>query len=232
MSVIRYIGYNTPDTVPAAARCLSIAIPDSVEWLSLFKGALDSLTEPKAWKQIGAVTVEEAAAAAAAAYLTIGGDCNMIGEVVLGAFFTAPDRYLACDGSSYARVDYPDLYAVLDAAFITDADNFVVPDLRSAFPMGAATSGDMGSTGGEATHTLSSGEMPTHSHSDIGHTHAEGIAVPAVGAAIVGVPIPSAVPAIGATGIGFANIQNAGGGGSHNNLPPYQVLAYFIRALR
>jgi len=232
VSLTRDLGYNTPNSAPTATRCITIAVPDTVEWLSLFMGAIDGMTEEKAWKLVGTVTEAEAAERADVMFRSVRtGNCHMIGEIILGAFFTTPDRYLACDGSSYARVDYPDLYAVLDSAFIVDADNFTVPDLRGMFPRGAATSGDMGMTGGEENHTLTVGETPSHSHSDFGHTHSEGIAVPAVGAAIVGVPIPSAVPAIGITGLGFASLSSAGGDGAHNNLPPYQYLAYFIVAL-
>lgn len=232
MTVTRDLGYNTPNSAPTDTMCITIAVPNSVEWLSLFTGAIDGMTEERAWQLVGSVSEADAAARADIMFKTIQrGFCHMIGEIITAAFFTVPDKYLACDGTSYARVDYPDLYAALDSAFIVDADNFTVPDLRGMFPRGAAISGDMGITGGEENHTLTVGETPSHSHSDFGHTHSEGIAVPAVGAAIVGVPIPSAVPAIGITGLGFASLSSSGGDGAHNNLPPYINLGYFIVAL-
>jgi len=58
----------------------------------------------------------------------------------------------------------------------------------------------------------------------------EGIAVPALGAALVGVPIPSAIPGVGVTGIGSASISATGGSGSHNNIQPSFSLNYYIVA--
>jgi tail collar domain protein len=48
------------------------------------------------------------------------------------------------------------------------------PDLRNRFIVGAGNSYAVGVTGGEATHTLTVNEIPSHSHSFTGssHTHA------------------------------------------------------------
>jgi len=55
--------------------------------------------------------------------------------------------------------------------------------------------------------------------------------VPAVGAALVGVPIPSSVPGVGVTGVGNAALSSAGSDGAHNNMQPSLALNYFIVAL-
>jgi microcystin-dependent protein len=116
-----------------------------------------------------------------------------------------------------------------------DGSHFNVPDLRGRVPVGIGTGTGLstysiGDTGGEETHTITSGESASHTHSDSGHSHAEGNALPAVGAAIVGVPIPSAVPSVGTTGVGFAGITSSGGDGSHNNIQPFIALTYLIVA--
>lgn len=68
---------------------------------------------------------------------------------------------LVCDGSTYLRVDYPDLYAVLDPAYILDADNFVVPDLMDRFALGSDTTGI---EGGLDEITLTVAQLPAHAH--------------------------------------------------------------------
>src|SRR5262249_38638425 len=102
-----------------------------------------------------------------------------IGSVI--PYFTTdpPPNTLVCDGASYNRVDFPILYALLDSAFIIDADTFFVPDMRGRAFIGVGTGSGlstyaMGDTGGEESHTLTTTEMPSHSHTDTGHIHTEG----------------------------------------------------------
>lgn len=99
----------------------------------------------------------------------------MIGTVVPTVIAAAnlPAYLLFCDGSTYNRVDYPDLYALLDSAFITDADHFTTPDLRGRTVIGANGTYAVGSSGGESTHTLTSTEMPSHTHTQDSHNHTQ-----------------------------------------------------------
>ena len=73
---------------------------------------------------------------------------------------------------------------------------------------------------GEYVHTLVVGEMPAHSHTDSGHVH-QYVPSPNVGNTGTG-GNAYAEQLIGTanTGTGQANIQNTGGGGSHNNVMP------------
>jgi len=61
------------------------------------------------------------------------------------------------------RVDYPELFEVLDPAFIVDPDNFVTPDLRDRFVLGSPTT-PVGDTGGSNTHTLTVAQLAPHNH--------------------------------------------------------------------
>lgn len=142
---------------------------------------------------------------------------SQIGEIRAFASAIIPQGSLLCDGGTYDRVDYPELYAVLAPAYIVDVDTFIVPDLRDKFVLGAATSPDIGSLGGEATHTLTEGEIPSHSHT-IPLTATTLALEP--GEVTVTTPIP----------ILTANTGNTGGGGSHNNIPPFEALGYYIVA--
>jgi len=148
----------------------------------------------------------------------------MIGEVVLYAGSTSPSSdWLLCDGSSLARADFPDLFAVLGTTYgAVDSSHFNLPDLRGSVPVGAGTgpglsTRSLGDVGGEETHTLVSAEMPSHTHS---------ITVP-------GLPlpfVPGAVPADAPPALPSVS-GSAGGDGAHNNMQPFLVLNYFIVAL-
>lgn len=121
---------------------------------------------------------------------------------------------LECDGALYQRVDYPALYDVLVGSYlIVDADTFHVPDMVGKFPRGAEVSGG---TGGEAEHTITVDEMPSHSHlytPPILNIDVEAPGVPDLFAAGVGTP---------------AQTGAAGGGQAHNNLPPFLELRAWI----
>jgi len=199
------------------------------EWLELAViAALDTLTHAANWLPSDTTSADVAAERSTDATITFQRDIFMLGTVVATASYEIPPYGLLCDGAVHNRVDYPQLYERLAAAFIIDADTFRVPDLINKFIRG--TDEFIGDEGGESEHILTVAEMPAHAHVDAGHGHLYNSAVPAVGAAIAGVPIPSAIPVSAFTGTGFANIQNTGGGQAHNNIPPYQFLYYYIIA--
>jgi microcystin-dependent protein len=235
------VGYLTPETIPADTICRVVFIPNNAEFIANVTGALQSLVLPENWTLQGAITPDQAAEALLPmfnAFCFREGTCRMIGEIVLWSTGSTPDpKWLECDGASLLRADYADLFAVIGTIYGSlDGSHFSLPDLRSRVAIGDGTGPGLstyaaGDQGGEETHTLTTPETPSHSHSDTGHTHTEGNAFPAVGAAIVGVPIPSAIPSAGVTGVGFAGISNTGGGGSHNNIQPYLALNYLIVAL-
>lgn len=136
----------------------------------------------------------------------------LIGSVVWFAG-GAPDGTLVCDGSTYGRIHFPLLYAALvGTAYVVDADNFTVPDLRDRFILGQGASSSVADTGGEAQHTLTEAEMPAHSHTYVPPTINIDVEAP-------GVPDPVAA------GIGLPTSTGvAGSGQPHNNMPPYEVL--------
>lgn len=138
-----------------------------------------------------------------------------IGEVIMSASSSAPTGCLLCDGATYERVDYPDLYTVLPSIFIVDGDQFTVPDLRDKFVIGGDVPTDIGQTGGDATVTLSESQIPAHVHG--------------IGGAGTSVAAPGAVPVL-TPSIFPGSTGSTGGGGSHNNIPPYLALAFYIVA--
>jgi microcystin-dependent protein len=146
----------------------------------------------------------------------------MLGMII--AFMTddPPPNVLPCDGSTYARVDFPDLYSVLAPIYIVDADNFTVPDLRGRTVIGTGigtglTSRSIGDSSGEEQHQLDVSEIPGHTHT-IPLT-ATTLAVEP-GEVTVLTPIPVLTQDTGSTG----------GDGSHNNMQPFYALNYGVIA--
>jgi microcystin-dependent protein len=88
------------------------------------------------------------------------------GELKMIAAATTPTGWLTCDGSAVSRATYADLFAVIGTTFgVGDGSTtFNLPDMRDRFPVGASGTKAIASTGGAETVTLSSGNLPAHTH--------------------------------------------------------------------
>jgi len=137
---------------------------------------------------------------------------------------------LPCDGATYLRVDYPELYEAIHINYQIDADSFFVPNLRGKFPIGESDDLVLSSEGGSVDETLDIIHMPSHSHTNFPHSHSEISALPALADLGTGVPVPSAIPSVAITGASSIAIDNTGGGAAHNNMPPYHAIAWVIVA--
>lgn len=135
-----------------------------VGFITHVNGALCSLEYVWNWEQYGTLTPEECAEAMQNMVTRYFEENEMIGVMLPYATSTIPDNLLDCDGSQYARVDYPALYAVLNASYIVDADHFTVPNMVDRVPAGAGGTGAIGDLAGSETVTLDTTEIPAHTH--------------------------------------------------------------------
>lgn len=91
------------------------------------------------------------------------------GTVMPFAGATVPFGWLACDGTAYAKSEYPALYAALCSGgaciWGEDADTFQVPNLGGRALAGADGTHATGLLRGEEKHALDSSEIPSHTHS-------------------------------------------------------------------
>jgi len=121
-----------------------------------------------------------------------------IGGIILwsGATAAIPTHYVICDGTNGT------------------------PNLRDKFVVGAGSTYAVAATGGEATHTLTAAEMPSHTHTT---------AIPRE----TGGSDPVVQDLLRTTARSSANYTatsaSAGSGSAHENLPPYYALAYIMR---
>jgi len=128
----------------------------------IITGLLYKLIDWWNWEEFGDITRDEAIATMQAMIDTYLEGNQMIGVCFPYATADVPSNMLLCDGSAYARADYPALYAVLAAAYIDDEETFHVPDYVGKVPRG--TSGAQAVLEGADTHTLIVDEMPPHDH--------------------------------------------------------------------
>lgn len=94
----------------------------------------------------------------------------LIGEIKAYAGTTLPTGYLYCDGTAVSRTDYADLFNVIGTTYGNGdgSTTFNLPDLGGRVPVGLHYGEteflNLGQSGGEKTHTLTVGEMPEHNH--------------------------------------------------------------------
>lgn len=93
------------------------------------------------------------------------------GEIKIWPSMTPPAGFLLCDGSSYLRATYANLFLVIGTVFgAVDGTHFTVPDFRGRVPVGILTSDSdfagPGYAGGNKNVSAAA-----HTHTEDAHTH-------------------------------------------------------------
>ncbi len=164
-----FIPFMRPAPVPSAGVGDSpqVSIAFNEAWIPVVFSALKALCRPETWEGTQSEIIQ--AVKDAHQLFDFGGTSMPIGTIVPHVLASLPSNWLNCDGSTHNRVDYPALYALLDSAYVIDADHFKTPDLRGRMPIGVGsgsglTTRAVDASGGTETHVLSVAELATHHH--------------------------------------------------------------------
>lgn len=220
--------YITPAKAPDSFECRELFVPIGQSWEAIVNGVLSSLIDPSNYEQVTGLTPEQTAAVFEQTWLAWDGEkgCPMFaGMVVACARATAPDGWLACDGTTYIAADYQSLFDAIGVAFGSGGvGTFNVPDLRgrSAIGVGSGaglTARTLAESGGEETHVLSEAELASHYH-DVTYSNR---------ASKDGTGTGWNAKMPGGTGV-TVGTEVAGGGEAHENMSPFLALNFMIYA--
>jgi microcystin-dependent protein len=163
-----------------------------------------------------------------------------VGQITIFAGQYAPVGYVFCNGQSLSINEYQMLYALIGTTYGGDGvSTFNVPDLRGRVPvgMGIATGGGainwaVGTSRGTETVTLTTAQMPAHSHT------LQAVNQPANSTAPINNLLAADVG--GSDDFSYATsttaikplllsaVSTMGGDVPHDNLAPYMALNYII----
>ena len=162
-------------------------------------------------------------------------DTLPIGAVVSYAGLNAPTGWLICDGRAISRTIYANLFTIIGTQYGAGdgSTTFNIPNLKGKVVVGLDgndTDFDtIGKTSGEKKHTLTVEEMPSHSH--ILYSNKDYQSSP--GAGYWGWDLLDGWAYGGEQDVtNGGGTRNSGGSQSHNNLQPYQVQNYIIKAFQ
>ena len=156
-----------------------------------------------------------------------------LAEVKMVGFTFAPRGWALCDGQLLPINQHQSLYALLGTIYGGDGrTTFGLPDLRGRTPVHPGSGVNQGQKGGEENHTLSTAEMPQHTHSSSASTATgnQGSDTSPTGNVLASqarreLPIyaqPSSLTALSPA------VTNAGGGQSHENMQPFLAVNFCI----
>jgi microcystin-dependent protein len=148
---------------------------------------------------------------------------------------SAPTGFLLCYGQAISRSTYADLFSAISTTYGTGdgSSTFNLPDLRGRVVAGqddmggssadrltdqtGGLNGDtLGDTGGSETHTLTTAQMPAHTHTVAAQQQVGGDSTNRGGSGQLGAAAT-------------ITSSSTGGDSAHNNVQPTIILNYIIR---
>jgi len=151
-----------------------------------------------------------------------------VGEIRMFGGNFAPAGWAFCDGSLLAISEYDTLFNLIGTTYGGDGQStFAVPNLQSRVPVHMGTGFSLAETGGTETVTLTSSQIPSHTHAATGLSTTGNASSPsgAIWAASALNQFASAVPNIA---MSPSALGSTGGSQPHDNMSPYLVVNFII----
>ncbi len=153
-----------------------------------------------------------------------------VSEIRIMSFGYAPRDWAQCNGQLLPIAQNQALFSLLGTTFGGDGRvNFALPDLRARVPIHVGAGHTLGERGGEQAHTLSTAELPRHTHVAQA-TSATGDTPIAPGNLLADSPsqLYAAGNSPGQTPLSPTSVTSVGGSQAHLNMQPFLTLNFCI----
>ena len=150
-----------------------------------------------------------------------------LGEIGMIAFDYPPRGWALCNGQLLPSNQNQALFALRGTTYGGNGQTtFALPDLRDRVPIHVSSSDALGTRAGEAAHTVTAAELPTHDHvlSATPGNATSGVPTAGVLAATSGLY----APVTGLTSLHPSTVGNAGGSQAHENRQPFLSINFVI----
>lgn len=138
----------------------------------------------------------------------------------------APVGWALCNGALMAISQYEVLFQLIGTTYGGDGQNtFALPDLRGRLPVHQASGFVIGQLAGTETVTLTTNQMPQHTHQVVARTSAT---AGSPSGDVYGGNTDSIYTATTSAQMNAGVIGVGGGGQPHDNMMPYLVVNFII----
>jgi microcystin-dependent protein len=157
-----------------------------------------------------------------------------VGEIRMFAGNFAPAGWMLCDGQSLPISEYETLFQLIGTTYGGDGEStFDLPNLQSRVPlhMGTGPGGtnfQLAEMGGVESVTLSTQQMPNHTHPLVGNTGNGTQANPSNNVLATSTIVKPYAQETADTPMAPNIVQPAGGSQPHENLQPYLCINFII----
>ena len=150
-----------------------------------------------------------------------------LSEIKILSFNFAPKGWAMCNGQLLPINQNQALFSLLGTTFGGDGRvNFALPDQRGRTPIHAGSGRTLGERAGEQAHTLSIGELPTHTHF-LQATNTNATTNDATNAVLANATASYHAPTHLAA-LNPGSVTNSGGSQPHLNMQPFLTLTFCI----